>query len=79
MIANTVLYDYHNGLISDEANTGYTRLLETADYLVEDSDSTRTVKNYNYEKFLMRSAFLMEINGMKIIRPTQVISRLEIS
>ena len=51
VIANTVLYDYHNGLISDEANTGYTRLLETADYLVEDSDSTRTVKNYNYEKF----------------------------
>ena len=50
-IANTALYDYHNGLISDEANTGYTRLLETADYLVEDGDSTRTVKNYNYEKF----------------------------
>ena len=43
--------DYHNGLISDEANTGYTRLLEMADYLVEDGDSTRTVKNYNYEKF----------------------------
>ena len=50
-IANTALYDYHNGLISDEANTGYTRLLEMADYRVEDGDSTRTVKNYNYEKF----------------------------
>ena len=50
-IANTALYDYHNGLISDEANTGYTRVLEMADYLVEDGDSTRTVKNYNYEKF----------------------------
>lgn len=50
-IANMALYDYHNGLINDEANTGYTRLLETADYLVEDGDSTRTVAGYNYAKF----------------------------
>ena len=50
-IANEELYGFTDGLIHDTQNTGYTRILETTSYLVEDGSSTRTVTGYNYDKF----------------------------
>ena len=38
-------------MINEDQNQGYTSILETTEALVEDGDSTRTVKAYNYDKF----------------------------
>lgn len=50
---NETLYSFDtSGLIQENQNPGYTRLLETAVRLMEDgAGKTRKVKSYNYEKF----------------------------
>lgn len=50
-ISNEALYSYTDGMINEDQNQGYTSILETTETLVEDGDSTRTVKAYNYDKF----------------------------
>lgn len=50
-ISNEALYSYTDGMINEDQNQGYTSILETTEALVEDGDSTRTVKAYNYDKF----------------------------
>ncbi len=51
--ANDSLYSYElNGMIEENQNPGYTRLLETENQMIEDgAGKTREVKSYNYEKF----------------------------
>lgn len=49
--ANTALYAYEDGMISEKAQSGYSAILETVEALVEDGADTRTVLRLNYEKF----------------------------
>ncbi len=49
--ANTALYAYEGGVIREDAQPGYSAILETVEALVEDGADTRTVRRLNYEKF----------------------------
>ncbi len=59
IITNAALYSYVGKNIDkqvsdklrDQANAGYTRILETIDVGIEDGAGMRTVQQYNYEKF----------------------------
>ncbi len=46
--ANNVL---ESDVLRDNQNTGYTRILESTETVIEDGTSTRTEQTYNYEKF----------------------------
>ena len=56
---NLSLYSYQNDAtnvlksdwLRDNQNTGYTRILESTETVIEDGTSTRTEQTYNYEKF----------------------------
>lgn len=51
VIANSSLYSYTDGLINETQNSGYTAVLETKEYLVDDGTGTRMVQAPNYSKF----------------------------
>lgn len=51
-IANQELYSKTDGLIHQDQNPGYTRILETVSRTIKDSaGGERSVSHYNYEKF----------------------------
>lgn len=51
VIANSSLYSYTDGLINEAQNSGFTAVLETKEYLVDDGAGTRMVQAPNYDKF----------------------------
>ncbi len=51
VIANEMLYGYTEGEINEEANHGYTAVLEKAERSIMENGKRSTVKEYNYQKF----------------------------